>query len=465
MRSPVVVFTLGVCICVLASPARADDLTTIAAAYVRAHTLASDHARVPERVPPYSRQTGLACSACHYQFLSLKPFGREFKANGYTLTTLQVIKEKEKGNGNTLGLSPIPMIGFMAQASYTVLNTTIPGTQNGNASLPQQLSLFLAGGITPKIGIFSQLTYSGADNALGIDNVDVRFASRVEGKVDMTYGFTLNNNPTVTDLWNTLPAWGWPFVSSDAAPTPAATTLIDGGLAQQVLGVTTYAFVRKTVYGEFGVYRSALQGLALPDASASGVIKGVAPYWRVAVQKEWKAGNIELGTFGLYASQYPEGVTGSTDSRTDVGIDAQWEQRLGPGFLVTRGTWIDESANLEASFEAGGVSAPKSSLKTFKLNTSFYPKQWISVSLGYFQSSGTTDTLQYAPDPVAGSMTGSPNSNGLVGEVNYNPWQNTRLGLQYVLYTKFNGSSTDYDGAGRNASANNTLYVFVWLVF
>jgi hypothetical protein len=62
-------------------------------------------------------------------------------------------------------------------------------------------------------------------------------------------------------------------------------------------------------------------------------------------------------------------------------------------------------------------------------------------------------------------MTGSPNSNGLVGEVNYNPWQNTRLGLQYVLYTKFNGSSTDYDGAGRNASANNTLYVFVWLVF
>jgi hypothetical protein len=465
MRFPLVMLSVGVCICVLAPAARADDLNSIAAAYVRDHAVPANLRSVTASVPPYSRQTGLACSACHYQFLSLKPFGREFKANGYTLTTLQVIKEKEKENGNTLALSPIPFIGFMVQASYTVLNTTIPGTQNGNASLPQQLSLFLAGGITPKIGIFSQLTYSGADNALGIDNIDIRYANHVDGKVGAVYGITLNNNPTVTDLWNTLPAWGWPYISSDVAPTPAATTLIDGGLAQQVLGLTGYTLVGKTVYGEFGIYRSALQGLALPDASASGVIKGVAPYWRVAVQKEWTNTNLMLGTFGLYASQYPEGVSGPTDSRTDIGIDAQWEQKLGPGFLVTRGTWINESANLEASFENDGVSTPKSSLKTFKLNTSYYPKQWIGVSLGYFQSSGTTDPLQFPADSVSGSVTGSPNSNGLIGEVNYNPWQNTRLGLQYVLYTKFNGSKTDYDGTGRNASANNTLYLFVWLVF
>lgn len=465
MRSQHLMLSLGACMCALAPAARADDLAGIAAAYIRNRAVPASPSRVTARVPPYSRQTGLACSACHYQFLSLKPFGREFKANGYTLTTLQVIKEKDKENGNTLGLSPIPMIGFMVQASYTVLHTAIPGTQNGDASLPQQLSLFLAGGITPKIGIFSQLTYSGADNALGIDNVDIRFANRVEGNVGATYGITLNNNPTVTDLWNTTPAWGWPFVSSDVAPTPTATTLIDGGLAQQVLGLTGYALVGKTVYGEFGVYRSALQGLALPDESASGVISGVAPYWRLAIQKEWKTVNVELGTFGLYASQYLEGVSGPTDSRTDVGIDAQWEQKLGSGYLVTRGTWIDESANLEASLLNEGVSAAKSSLKTFKLNASYYPKQWISVSLGYFQSSGTTDTLQYLPDPVSGSVTGSPNSNGVVTEIDYNPWQNTRLGLQYTWYTKFNGSATDYDGTGRNASANNTLYLFAWLVF
>src|SRR5437773_6776469 len=39
-------------------------------------------AALHRRVPSFSRQTGLACSACHYQFLQLTPFGRLFKLNG-----------------------------------------------------------------------------------------------------------------------------------------------------------------------------------------------------------------------------------------------------------------------------------------------------------------------------------------------------------------------------------------------
>ena len=57
----------------------------------------ADHAVVPASlsaalarfyVPSFSRQTKLACSACHYQFPQLTPFGRMFKLNGYTLTWL-----------------------------------------------------------------------------------------------------------------------------------------------------------------------------------------------------------------------------------------------------------------------------------------------------------------------------------------------------------------------------------------
>src|SRR5579862_220305 len=32
-------------------------------------------AKIHEKVPPFSRQTGLACSSCHYQFPHLTPFG------------------------------------------------------------------------------------------------------------------------------------------------------------------------------------------------------------------------------------------------------------------------------------------------------------------------------------------------------------------------------------------------------
>jgi hypothetical protein len=45
------------------------------------------------------------------------------------------------------------------------------------------------------------------------------------------------------------------------------------------------------------------------------------------------------------------------------------------------------------------------------------------------------------------------------------PNANLRLGLQYTAYSKFNGASNDYDGAGRDASDNNTLMLLAWLAF
>jgi hypothetical protein len=43
--------------------------------------------------------------------------------------------------------------------------------------------------------------------------------------------------------------------------------------------------------------------------------------------------------------------------------------------------------------------------------------------------------------------------------------QNIQLGAQYIGYTRFNGAATDYDGAGRNASGNNTVYLLVRFIF
>ena len=45
------------------------------------------------------------------------------------------------------------------------------------------------------------------------------------------------------------------------------------------------------------------------------------------------------------------------------------------------------------------------------------------------------------------------------------PLANLKLGLQYTAYTQFNGAASNYDGAGRNASDNNTLLLFGWLMF
>ena len=71
------------------------------------------------------------------------------------------------------------------------------------------------------------------------------------------------------------------------------------------------------------------------------------------------------------------------------------------------------------------------------------------------------------------SANGSPDTVGLIFQADYTPFgkadswgrpfANVRVGLQYTVYTKYDGASTNYDGTGRNASDNNTLYLFVWM--
>src|SRR5262249_41219824 len=127
-----------------------------------------------------------------------------------------------------------------------------------NAVAPQQASLFYAGRVADHLGAFLQGTYDGIAKHSAIDNVDIRLANRYDEKdVNIAYGLTVNNNPTASDIYNSSPAWGFPFASSSVAAAPNASTLIDGGLGQQVVGLGGYAMINRTLYAEVAGYRTA----------------------------------------------------------------------------------------------------------------------------------------------------------------------------------------------------------------
>jgi hypothetical protein len=73
--------------------------------------------------------------------------------------------------------------------------------------------------------------------------------------------------------------------------------------------------------------------------------------------------------------------------------------------------------------------------------------------------------LLYAAAPLTGSLNGSPNTSGYTVQAAYWPVQNIDIDVNYTGYTKFNGASKDYDGASRNASDNNTVYMALWIMF
>lgn len=134
-------------------------------------------------IPSFTRQTKLACNACHTQFPELNAFGREFKLNGYVLRNIDGIEQKTSTGRKDLDLPILPLLSVMFQTSLTQTQrsqTGLAGTlgrvQNTTAQFPQQVSLFYGGEFTDHIGGFGQFTYTPAVGTFGIDNTDIRFA-------------------------------------------------------------------------------------------------------------------------------------------------------------------------------------------------------------------------------------------------------------------------------------------------
>ncbi|MEO8231620.1 MAG: hypothetical protein ABI638_05025, partial [Ignavibacteriota bacterium] len=147
-------------------------------------------------IPSFARQTNLPCSSCHTIFPELNTFGRFFKLNGYTLIGVKTIEVNDSTDINEdvdFNLLKIPPVSLMMQAAYTYKTKEQLGSQNNNVSLPQQLSIFFGGEITPHIGSFIQLSYDDQGAAFGIDNIDFRYANQTElGSENLLYGVTLN---------------------------------------------------------------------------------------------------------------------------------------------------------------------------------------------------------------------------------------------------------------------------------
>lgn len=422
------------------------------------------HSSTP--IPSFSRQTGFACSVCHSSFPQLTPFGRDFKLNGYTLLTQETVEQKDSTRTH-LRLSLIPQVSVMLIASLSRTRRAQPGAQNSNADFPQEMGFFIGGSVTPNLGGFLQATYDPAEGTVAVDNVDLRVANRgTAGSKPITYGLTLNNNPSVQDVWNTAPAWSYPFASSAVAPSPAAAAILDGGLGQTVVGLGGYAFWNGLAYGEFTGYRSAPQGAPNPpDVDSEWTVKGITPYWRLALQRSLGTSNLEVGTFGLVTALYPSGVSGLTDKYRDLAVDAQLERPLYSGSFTARGIWIHERQTLAASHGSGLAANPRNTLRTFRVDASYLSSQRIGVTLGVLDISGSADEGLYPSDPLSGSRNGKPDTRGLVGELSWMPWLNTRIGIQYIRWARFNGANGNYDGAGRAAGDNDTLYIYSWLVF
>ena len=369
----------------------------------------------------------------------------------------------------------------MFQASYTSTKKSVPDTQagtgavpadalakNGQVLFPQQASLFYAGRIAPNFGAFVQMTYDGTAGSFGWDNTDIRYARAASD--DFLWGISANNDLTVQDLWNTTPAWQSPFDQRSAtAPAPGVSTLIAGGLvAAGVAGISVYGSWLDSVFVEFGAYHSA-PAAAVIDSTSTNVVRGLAPYWRLAYERQWGRSSWEVGAYGVDANMFPGGGTalaGSTNRYRDWALDTQYQYIGDEHIISATATCIKERQSLDATYGAGMSSNPTDHLTTIRIGSSYYFQRKYGAALGYFSTTGSADaTLYPGGTAVTGYANNIPDSKGWSSELDWVPYENTKFALQYTMYKKFNGGSSNYDGLGRSVRDNDTLYLLSWINF
>jgi hypothetical protein len=417
-------------------------------------------------VPSFARQTGLSCNACHSNPPELTAFGRNFKLHGYVLTDLTA-KDKV-GNSTSLLLSKYIPLSALILISDTAYQANQPASQNNTAGFPQQLSIFFAGGYASHFGGLAQITYEHATDHFSMDNTDLRYANqgKLAGK-DWWYGITLNNNPTVEDVWNSTPAWGFPWISTESGVSPIASPVINGALGQDVAGVGGYSMWDNHLYTDITLYRSEHAGGPAPVTGTTYQynVSGTAPYWRAAWQQTFGANYLEVGTYGIYLNSFPDAISGPEDRYVDPSFDFQYERPFGANLLDAHGTYIHESSSLGATYSSGGATTKSNHLNTFKLDSTYHWRNKYTATGALFSTTGNSDPLLYASAAVTGSNNGKPTTSGYTAQFGYWPVQNIDISVAYTGYLKFNGASTNYDGANRNASDNNTVYMALWLNF
>jgi hypothetical protein len=458
-------------------------------------------------VPAFNRQTGQNCVACHAggQFPELTPYGRMFKMTGYTL-----------------GQRTVPVSGMAVLSYSNVKNTSTvddPGDyfqKNGSLILPTA-SLFLAGKVTDNIGAFVQITYDNYatqdDNGkyhghTNADNIDLRYVDRfIDESRDLIFGVSVNNNPSVSDPWNTAPAW----MQYVPVPSPGSSQFIDGsapypGYAAggNIAGVSAYTFWNRTLYAEVGGYGSSSGLLSFMSAGLQSAdktkLQGVNPYWRLAFNHEWGAHSLMIGTGGMNARVYDDPLDTSDPSTVhryyDVNVDAQYQYLLDPHAVTAQFVYAHDKhrypdsqvGQVPAFVDANGNpltgTAASDTTDVMRAKLTYVYLARYGGSLGLFDQSGSTNTARqtsgYDPGtgtitsdpgaqspsmPVGGNFSGDPGTRGYTLEAFFMPIQYMRLGAQYTGYSRYNGAAHNYDGFGRDAGDNNSLFVYLWAAY
>ncbi len=423
--------------------------------------LALEFSAAAQAMPLFSRQTSLQCGMCHSPPPELTPFGRRFMLSGFTLASVE---------------PKLPPVSAFFLTNYTSTRKDLdspPAGSGKNHNLELQQATVVTGGrLADGVGAYVGVEYDGIRDELKMGAIDIRRVGNLDfaGK-DLLYGIAVNNDPGYQDPWNSSTRRPWPYAGSALEPQPASRAALDGMLSRRVLGLSGYGFLDDSLYLEVAAYAPlsedvqdgvGLYGKYNPELDGTGL------YLRLAREHSLPDGSFTLGAT-FFDADIRRPFRGEVEGVQDIAVDAQYQRSIGKHEYTLTANLLQESIDTSASRSAGFAEQGDNDLRRLKLSASYVFARTYGLGVGYTSATGSRDPLYF------GTAAGEPDTESLRLEVFANPltrnppkwypWLRTRIGLQYVHFSSFDGQSQGYDGAVRDAKDNNSLIAYWLLVF
>lgn len=392
--------------------------------------------------PAFSRQTGLACSSCHFQkYPALAPFGRAFKAGGYTRMGSQ-----ETVNGERLSLPSALNASVFVKIRYQKTNgTDAPGgrtTNVGELQFPDEFALLMGGRVSGHAGfvIEGQLADRSAPFVAGFK---MPFTFRLSRSI------RANVIPFSTDALGV--AYGFELLNTGAVRNARVSENRNAVSAQQYISTATAAEGIAFVLVDPKWFVNVTKWSPNHFARARGVTNGAptALYLRAALTPtvgKWDLG-IGIQSWSGSAGTASESGTGVDDFETSaLAFDAQAQGSVGRlplGVYVTHGK--------------SDASAPGADKNLFNSKARDRSASTVTAELGVMKNPHLTVLGAYR-NADNGGATANNGDNAFTFSVNWMVAQN--IGLHWIL-NRFSGSAYDAGQApmqpGGSGNTLNTL--------
>jgi len=400
-------------------------------------------------VPSFARQTGMECAACHTSYPNLTPFGRRFLLSGYTLGGTEKIEGVDANGKERLSLNKFLPLAARVQASYTEVDKKTGTTDKSSVAL-DRINLYFAGAVTSNIGTFINLQNSRAkytDGLKGNETADTALANVVVRYSDktadggLTYGLTLADKPSFHDAW-----------AVDASAGSLMDTLNKSSGVAGLAPYLAYEFGDNLLYAEYGIYRSTGKIIDLE----TNKLTDFANYARLAYERTFGNSSLQVGASILEADLQPVvGAVAGSDRYRDIGMDAEYQYINGSHIVGANLSWAKDDRDLNATFATAKSTNPTYSQTAIKAGALYLYDRKYGIEVQYADLNGNADAKLYTL--AKGYATNQPDATSVALTALYLPRDNTKLSLKYLMYSKFNGASTNYDGLLHNASDNDQL--------